>query len=41
MALLAGQSVGLVHDIWPAGEIVREMVDGAARLMRGLSANFS
>ena len=41
MALLAGQSVGLVHDIRPASEIVREMVEGAARLIRGLSANLS
>src|SRR3974390_2020142 len=31
MALLAGQSVGLVHDIRPAAEIVREMVEGATR----------
>jgi enoyl-[acyl-carrier protein] reductase II len=41
MALLAGQSVGLVHDIRPAAEIVREMVEGATRLIRGLSANLS
>jgi NAD(P)H-dependent flavin oxidoreductase YrpB (nitropropane dioxygenase family) len=41
MALLAGQSVGLVRDIRPAGEIVREMVEGATRLIRGLSANLS
>jgi enoyl-[acyl-carrier protein] reductase II len=37
MALLAGQSVGLVHDIRPAGEIVREMVAGSERLIRALS----
>jgi len=41
MALLVGKSVGLVHDIRPAGEIVREMVEGATRLIRGLSANLS
>jgi NAD(P)H-dependent flavin oxidoreductase YrpB (nitropropane dioxygenase family) len=39
MSLLAGQSVGLVHDIRPAAEIVREVVVGAARLVRRLSAN--
>jgi enoyl-[acyl-carrier protein] reductase II len=41
MALLAGQSVGLVHDIRPAAEIVREAVEGAADLIRGLSVNLS
>jgi enoyl-[acyl-carrier protein] reductase II len=37
MALLAGQSVGLVHEVQPAAEIVRETVDGAARLIRALT----
>jgi len=37
MALLAGQSVGLVHEVRPAAEIVRETVDGAARLIRALT----
>jgi nitronate monooxygenase len=37
MALLAGQSVGLVTEIRPAADIVRETVDGAERLIRGLS----
>jgi enoyl-[acyl-carrier protein] reductase II len=37
MALLAGQSVGLVHDVQPAADIVRETVEGAARLIRRLS----
>lgn len=37
MALLAGQSVGLVHDVQPAADIVRETVDGATRLIRRLS----
>jgi enoyl-[acyl-carrier protein] reductase II len=41
MALLAGQSVGLVHDIRPAAEIVRETVEGAADLIRRLSVNLS
>lgn len=34
MSLLAGQSVGLVHDVRPAADIVRETVEGAARLIR-------
>jgi NAD(P)H-dependent flavin oxidoreductase YrpB (nitropropane dioxygenase family) len=33
MALLAGQSVGLVHEVRPAAEIVRETVDGAEHLI--------
>jgi NAD(P)H-dependent flavin oxidoreductase YrpB (nitropropane dioxygenase family) len=33
MVLYAGQSVGDVHGIQPAGEIVREMVEGAERLL--------
>ena len=37
MALLAGQSVGLVDEIRPAGTIVREMVERAGRLIRALS----
>lgn len=37
MALLAGQSVGLVHNVQPAADIVRETVEGATRLMRRLS----
>src|SRR6516162_10176955 len=36
MALLAGQSVGLVHDLRPAGEIVPEMVAGTERLIHAL-----
>jgi hypothetical protein len=40
MALLAGQSVGLIHDIRPAGEIVRETIAGAERLIRALSERF-
>ena len=36
LALLAGQSVGLIHEIRPAADIVRELVDGAERLIREL-----
>jgi len=38
MALLAGQSVGLVSEIRPAADILRETVDGAERLIRKLAA---
>ena len=37
MSLLAGQSVGLVDKIRPAAEILRETVNGAERLILGLS----
>jgi NAD(P)H-dependent flavin oxidoreductase YrpB (nitropropane dioxygenase family) len=33
MALYAGQGVGLIHEIKPAGEVVRELVEGAARIL--------
>jgi nitronate monooxygenase len=33
MDLLAGQSVGLVGQIKPAGEIVHELVEGARRIV--------
>ena len=33
MALLAGQAVGLVNEIRPAASVVRELADGAARLI--------
>jgi NAD(P)H-dependent flavin oxidoreductase YrpB (nitropropane dioxygenase family) len=33
MELLAGQSVGLVNDIKPAGEIVRSMMAEAKRIL--------
>ena len=33
MAMLAGQSVGLVREIAPAAEIVRELVEGASRII--------
>jgi len=34
MALYAGQGVGLIHEIKPAAEIVRELVVGAQRILR-------
>jgi nitronate monooxygenase len=37
MSLLAGQSVGLIEEIRPAAEILRETVNGAERLIRELS----
>jgi hypothetical protein len=33
MDLLAGQGVGLVGEIKPAGEIVRELVDEARQII--------
>jgi nitronate monooxygenase len=33
MDLLAGQGVGLVHEIKPAAEVVRELVEGARRII--------
>jgi nitronate monooxygenase len=33
MAFLAGQGVGLVHEIKPAAEIVQELVEGARRVI--------
>jgi len=33
MDLLAGQSVGLVHEIMPAATIVRDLVEGARQLI--------
>jgi hypothetical protein len=38
MSLLAGQSVGLVDEILPAAEIIRETVNGVECLIRELSA---
>ena len=35
MALYAGESVGNVVRVQPAGEVVRELVDGAELLLRG------
>lgn len=34
MALYAGQSVGAVQEVQPAAEIVRDLVEGAERLLR-------
>lgn len=33
-SLLAGQAVGQIHDIKPAGEIVRELVEGTREIFR-------
>jgi NAD(P)H-dependent flavin oxidoreductase YrpB (nitropropane dioxygenase family) len=33
MGLLAGQSVGLVRDVLPVGQIVRELVEEARRII--------
>ena len=38
MSLLAGQSVGLIDEIRPAAEILRETINGAERFIRELSA---
>jgi len=37
MSLLAGQSVGLIDEIRPAAEILRETINAAERLIRELS----
>ncbi len=37
MDFLAGQCVGLVREVKPAGEIVRDMVQEAVRIMNGLA----
>jgi hypothetical protein len=34
MALYAGQSVGATAAVTPAGEVVRDLTDGAERLLR-------
>jgi NAD(P)H-dependent flavin oxidoreductase YrpB (nitropropane dioxygenase family) len=38
LALYAGQGVALVHDVLPAGEIVRSMAAEAMRVLAGLAA---
>jgi NAD(P)H-dependent flavin oxidoreductase YrpB (nitropropane dioxygenase family) len=35
MGLLAGQSAGLVHEIKPAADVVRELVEGAQKIIGG------
>jgi NAD(P)H-dependent flavin oxidoreductase YrpB (nitropropane dioxygenase family) len=37
MALWAGQSIGLVSKVQPAGDIVREIVEEARGTIRALS----
>ena len=39
LALWAGQSVGLVHDVRPAGELVRSISEEADSILRGLSSS--
>jgi nitronate monooxygenase len=41
MGLLAGQGVGLVQEIRPAGEVVREIVAQADRIIEKLQRSFS
>lgn len=41
MALYAGESVGNVHAIRPASEIVAELLEGAETLLRGASAKLT
>lgn len=41
MPLLAGQGVGLVSEVLPAGEIVRRMMDEAAEVLGALAARVS
>jgi nitronate monooxygenase len=38
MALYAGESVGEVNRVRPAGEVVRDLADGAERLLRERAA---
>lgn len=41
MAWLSGQGVGLVKDIRPAADIVAEMMNGAAEILRGKAGDIS
>jgi nitronate monooxygenase len=38
MALYAGESVGAVTEVMPAGEVVRELAEGAERLLRAAAS---
>jgi NAD(P)H-dependent flavin oxidoreductase YrpB (nitropropane dioxygenase family) len=38
MALYAGQGVGLIDRILPASEVVRELAEGARRILRELAS---
>ncbi|KAI3847592.1 hypothetical protein MKX03_024377, partial [Papaver bracteatum] len=38
--MYAGQGVGLVNDIVPAGEVVKRFVDGVKSIIQGLSKNY-
>jgi nitronate monooxygenase len=39
LALWAGQGVGIMHSVEPAGAIVRDLADGAERILRGFAAD--
>jgi nitronate monooxygenase len=39
MPLYAGQGVGLIHEIKPAGEVVRELAAGARRILQQATAS--
>jgi hypothetical protein len=41
MALYAGQSVGAVREVCPAGDVVRELADGAERLLAEAAQSMS
>jgi len=41
MALLAGQSTGLVNEMKPAAEVVRELVESAERIIRARLAGLT
>ena len=38
MGMLAGQSVGLVREVKPAAEVVRELIEGARQVIGRLYA---
>jgi enoyl-[acyl-carrier protein] reductase II len=40
-SLMAGQSVGLIHDIKPMADIMRELVEDAEAELQRLQARFA
>lgn len=38
--MLAGQGVGLVNDIVPAGEVIRRYIEGAKAIIKELGDNY-
>lgn len=40
MAMYAGQGVGLIKEILPAGEVVRKLVEGAQHLIQTHLSSF-